>query len=86
MNYYPFHSTAHLATMAAYLKSTNQTLLGQLNELYKQYGYHYTNNSYFICHEPDTIIKIFERIRNFQNAQNTVRICFTIQIKLWNIL
>lgn len=65
-------AACHLATMAAYLKSQNQTLNGKLKELYENYGFHYTNNSYFLCYEPDIIEKIFERIRNFQQDSNTV--------------
>lgn len=65
-------AACHLATMAAYLKAKNQTLSGQLNELYERYGYHYTNNSYYLCYEPETIDKIFERIRNFKSEPNTV--------------
>lgn len=65
-------AAAHLASLTAYLKSKNQTLFGKLNELYERYGFHCTNNSYFICHEPAIITKIFERIRNFQRAADTV--------------
>lgn len=64
--------TAHLATLAAYLRANNQTLAGQLNELYKQYGYHFTSNSYFLCYEPETIVSIFQRIRTFDDVQNNV--------------
>lgn len=67
-------AACHLATMSAYLKSKNQTLCEKLKNLYEQYGYHYTNNSYFLCYEPDVIVKIFERIRNFQKAPNTVNV------------
>lgn len=65
-------AAAHLASLTAYLKSKDQTLFGKLNELYERYGFHCTNNSYFICHEPAIITKIFERIRNFQRAADTV--------------
>lgn len=62
----------HLASLAAFLKTNKQTLFGKLQELYERYGFHYTSNSYFLCYEPDIIAKIFERIRNFQHAPNTV--------------
>lgn len=65
-------AACHLATLSAYLNANNQTLFGQLNELYERYGYHYTNNSYYLCYEQEIIEKIFERIRNFQKASNTV--------------
>lgn len=65
-------AACHLASLTAYLKTKNQTLCDKLKELYKRYGFHYTSNSYFLCYEPKTITKIFERIRNFQHAHNTV--------------
>lgn len=66
-------AACHLASLAAFLELKDQTLHGKLTEIYERYGFHYTNNSYFLCYEPDIITKIFERIRNFQQAPNTVR-------------
>lgn len=65
-------AACHLASLTAFLKLKNQTLCTKLKELYQRYGFHYTSNSYFLCYEPDTITKIFERIRNF-HGMNTVR-------------
>lgn len=65
-------AACHLASFSAFLQTKNQTLCGKLHELYERYGFHYTSNSYFLCYEPDVITKIFERIRNFQHAPNTV--------------
>lgn len=65
-------AACHLGSLAAFLKSKNQTLFGKLNELYQKYGFHYTSNSYFLCYEPEIIAKIFGRIRNFQQNSNTV--------------
>lgn len=65
-------AAAHLASLTAYLAQKNQTLFGKLNELYERYGFHYTSNSYFICYDAEVIAKIFERIRNFQRAPDTV--------------
>lgn len=63
-------AAAHLATMASFLKVKENMTLGQkLEELYKTYGYHYSINSYFLCNEPEKIVKIFERIRNW-NAKS----------------
>lgn len=70
-------AACHLASLTAFLKTQNQTLYGKLNELYERYGFHCTNNSYFLCYEPPVIVKIFERIRNFQHAANTVNNCFS---------
>lgn len=62
-----------LATLCCFLrKEKNQTLIEKLNELYLQYGYHYTITSYFICHEPKIISKMFERIRNWDGISDSV--------------
>lgn len=49
----------------SYLASKNITLSHQLRSIYEEYGYHITKNSYFICHNQDTIKKLFERLRNY---------------------
>lgn len=60
-------ASAHLATMASYLKKKEGiTLIEKLDQLYKTYGYHYSMNSYFLCYEADKIVRIFERIRNWE--------------------
>ncbi|XP_072171272.1 phosphopentomutase-like [Diadema setosum] len=51
------------AEMAAYLDSQGMTLTGKLEDLYSRYGYHVSRNSYYICHNPETINAIFARIR-----------------------
>ncbi|KAB0802826.1 hypothetical protein PPYR_05012 [Photinus pyralis] len=58
-------AAAVLGTMAAYLRHHSLTLSQQLEEIYNEYGYHVSNNSYFICHEPSVIKSLFERLRNF---------------------
>ncbi|XP_076658220.1 phosphoglucomutase 2 isoform X2 [Halictus rubicundus] len=60
-----------IAELAAYLETIGFTLYEKLNEIYAQYGYHISKNSYWICHEPDTIKAIFERLRNYTGEQNT---------------
>uniref|UniRef100_A0A6A7G3A3 Phosphoglucomutase-2-like n=1 Tax=Hirondellea gigas TaxID=1518452 RepID=A0A6A7G3A3_9CRUS len=54
-----------LAEMAAHLQTQGRTLHDQLIEIYKTYGYHVSNNSYFICQDQEKIDKIFDRMRNF---------------------
>lgn len=62
-----------VAEMAAYLKKNhNLTLLDKLRELYLLYGQHITLNSYYICHDPNTIGRIFHRLRNFTEETNQV--------------
>lgn len=59
-------ASAHLATMASHLRITeNLSLAQKLDQLYSTYGYHFSLNSYFLCHEPPKIVRIFERIRNW---------------------
>ena len=65
-------AACHLATLGAYLKEQGSTFNGKLEELYDTYGYHYTNNSYFLCYESDTIFRIFDRIRHFESKPDTV--------------
>lgn len=63
-------AACHLATMASFLKSTQKiSLTEKLNEIYKRYGYHCTNCSYFLCYDPETIKRIFERLRHFQDGK-----------------
>ncbi|XP_031839249.1 phosphoglucomutase 2 isoform X2 [Nomia melanderi] len=65
----------HVAELSAYLETINFTLYEKLNEIYAQYGYHISKNSYWICHEPDTIKTIFERLRNYTGEPNTYPTC-----------
>lgn len=61
----------HLAVMSSYLHHHGLTLVQQLEEIYRVYGYHTCLNSYFICHDPEKIRRIFDRIRNWKGS-NTV--------------
>ncbi|XP_045447654.1 phosphoglucomutase-2 [Melitaea cinxia] len=58
-------AAVHVASLASSLYSKGSSLLGQLQALYAEYGYHISYNSYFIFHEPNVISKIFSRIRNY---------------------
>ncbi|XP_051155000.1 glucose 1,6-bisphosphate synthase [Leptopilina boulardi] len=60
-----------LAEMAAYLETMGLSLREKLNEIYAEYGHHISENSYWICHEQETIKCIFERLRNFNGKPNT---------------
>lgn len=63
----------HVAELVAYLDSTKAgTLQEHLDRLFVQYGFHVTNNSYYLSHQPEMTKKMFNRIRNF-NGPNTVR-------------
>ena len=58
-----------VAEMAAYLALQGLTLTDQLLQLYKRYGVHVSNNSYYLCYSQVTVKNIFDRIRTFQNGQ-----------------
>nr|XP_033328793.1 glucose 1,6-bisphosphate synthase isoform X2 [Megalopta genalis] len=60
-----------IAELAAYLETIGFTLYEKLYDIYAQYGYHISENSYWICHEPNTIKAIFERLRNYAEKPNT---------------
>ncbi|XP_043256630.1 glucose 1,6-bisphosphate synthase [Colletes gigas] len=61
----------HIAELSTYLETMGLTLRDKLDEIYARYGYHISKNSYWICHEPDVIKIIFERLRNYADEPNT---------------
>lgn len=58
-------AAVQVGSLASHLSRAGSSLLRQLQALYAQYGYHVTHNAYYLCHEPNTIQKIFRRIRNY---------------------
>lgn len=63
---------ATLLQLAAYLRSKGSTLLDQLNEIYRTYGFHYSINSYFICHDPAKIERIFNRVADLNGPNSYI--------------
>ncbi|XP_071949957.1 phosphopentomutase-like [Antedon mediterranea] len=59
---------AILAEMACYLATKGVTMKDKLYEIYKEYGFHYSINSYYICHHQPTIQKIFQGMRTYENG------------------
>ncbi|XP_014286651.1 phosphopentomutase [Halyomorpha halys] len=57
-----------ISELAAYLYKNSETLTDKLAWIYKKYGYHLSDNSYFICREPLVIKGMFENLRNFSNS------------------
>ncbi|KAK7023829.1 hypothetical protein R3P38DRAFT_2531749 [Favolaschia claudopus] len=55
------------AQLVVSLVGQGKTVLSYLEELYQRYGYFQTSNSYFVCKDPSTIDKIFERLRNYHS-------------------
>ncbi|KAF0769292.1 phosphoglucomutase-2 [Aphis craccivora] len=59
-----------ISELAIYLEKENRTLSSALELIYKQYGWHLSVNSYFICNDSLMIKKIFESIRQNDNQPN----------------
>ncbi|KAL7413282.1 phosphoglucomutase 1 [Mrakia frigida] len=56
-------AAACFAELASSLYSRGSNLKAHLEELYAKYGTFITRNSYFICNDPSTTEKIFQRLR-----------------------
>ncbi|CAG4985609.1 unnamed protein product [Parnassius apollo] len=61
-------AAVQVASLASHLYSQGLSLSAHLQALYRQYGYHVSYNSYYICHDPATIQRIFRRIRNYHES------------------
>lgn len=66
-------AAAQLATYVSFLYNDKKTLVGKLQEIYNEYGYHVSLNSYFVCHDQVKIKDIFEHIRVL-NGKKGVRL------------
>ncbi|KAM4787856.1 glucose 1,6-bisphosphate synthase isoform 2-T2 [Cyanocitta cristata] len=64
-----------IAEMATYLQGQSLTLAQKLVDIYETYGYHISKTSYFLCYDPPTIKRIFERLRNFDGPQSYPSCC-----------
>ncbi|GJQ80423.1 hypothetical protein Trydic_g12281 [Trypoxylus dichotomus] len=58
----------HLATLATYLHHHAITLTAHLEEIYHEYGYHISFNSYFTAKSTSVFEGIFERLRNYEGT------------------
>ncbi|KAI1292771.1 Phosphoglucomutase-2 [Halotydeus destructor] len=72
-------AAVEVAQMAAHLRSTQngRSLSEHLKFIYSEYGYHTSLNSYYICHEPEIIKRIFTRLANFHGT-NTYPDCIGV--------
>ncbi|KAJ7929358.1 hypothetical protein B0H13DRAFT_947180 [Mycena leptocephala] len=61
-------ATVAFAELVTSLHNQGKTVYSYLEELYQRYGYFQTSNSYFVCKDPSTIDKIFERLRNYHSG------------------
>ncbi|XP_057901678.1 glucose 1,6-bisphosphate synthase [Melospiza georgiana] len=64
-----------IAEMATYLQSQGLTLAQKLVDIFEMYGYHISKTSYFLCYDPATIKKIFERLRSFEGPESYPKSC-----------
>ncbi|XP_041438714.1 glucose 1,6-bisphosphate synthase-like [Xenopus laevis] len=64
-----------VAEMAAFLDSNRVTMEQQLETIYETYGYHISKTSYFLCYDPATIRRIFERLRNYSGPKRYPQFC-----------
>lgn len=47
---------------------------------FDRYGYHITKASYFICHDQNTIKKLFENLRNYDEKNNYPKTCGKFEV------
>ncbi|XP_064609937.1 phosphopentomutase-like [Liolophura sinensis] len=71
-----------MAEMASYLYAKEKiTLTKQLDNVYQKYGFHLSSNSYFICHEQETIKQLFDNLRNYKDSKEYPSSCGPYEIK-----
>ncbi|XP_037087325.1 phosphoglucomutase-2-like [Pollicipes pollicipes] len=61
-----------VAQLATFLSGQGVSLAQHLDYIYDTYGFHTTNNSYYICHDPSVVRRLFERIRSLGGSPGTV--------------
>ncbi|XP_065342241.1 phosphopentomutase [Cloeon dipterum] len=64
-------AAVRVAELIAYLDQEGSTLLKKLNDIYTEYGYHISLNSYYLCYEPPTIKKLFDQLRTIGGKTNS---------------
>ncbi|XP_067893079.1 phosphoglucomutase-2 [Heterodontus francisci] len=73
-------AAAIVAESASYLATKNTTLTQQLKAIYEKYGYHLSKASYFICHNPETIDRLFQNLRNYNETSQYPKTCGKFEI------
>ncbi|XP_006629979.2 phosphopentomutase [Lepisosteus oculatus] len=68
-------AAAIMAEFTCCMASKHLTLSQQLKAIYEEYGYHISENSYFICHDAATIKALFERLRNYEGEGTYPQTC-----------
>jgi len=57
-----------MGELVNHVYSEMSSLSKQLEIIYQRYGYHMSKNSYFLCHDADTIKAMFDRLRNYDGS------------------
>lgn len=71
-------AAAVAAEMAVEAYGRGSTLAGELDAIYARYGFHATQVSYFVCHDPVKMRAVFERLRAMGDAPScSIRIVRT---------
>ncbi|XP_023685305.2 phosphopentomutase isoform X1 [Paramormyrops kingsleyae] len=73
-------AAAIVAECTSSVRAKGHTLTQQLSAIYEEYGHHITSNSYFICHDQDTIRQLFERLRNYDGEDTYPKSCGTFTV------
>ncbi|XP_042909328.1 phosphopentomutase isoform X2 [Parasteatoda tepidariorum] len=59
----------HLSKMATVAYKEQKTLHHLLRDIYLEYGYHTSKNSYFLCYQEENMFKMFANLRNFKGGK-----------------
>ncbi|KAG9296400.1 hypothetical protein G9A89_014992 [Geosiphon pyriformis] len=69
------------AELVVQLEKRGLTISQYLERLYQKYGWFVSNNSYFICHSPATINRIFNKIRYGEDTTKSKRPEFEFELR-----
>ncbi|XP_014815021.1 PREDICTED: glucose 1,6-bisphosphate synthase-like, partial [Calidris pugnax] len=64
-----------IGSRVKYLLDTGKEVLFAFEESIGMYGYHISKTSYFLCYDPPTIKRIFEKLRNFDAPESYPKCC-----------
>ncbi|KAI0233011.1 Phosphoglucomutase-2 [Lamellibrachia satsuma] len=70
-----------MAEMTAWLAEQGVSLRQKLDDIYNTYGFHLSNNSYYLCYDPLIMEKIFDRLRNYEGTGKYPSSCGSYSIK-----
>ncbi|KAL3880512.1 hypothetical protein ACJMK2_032746 [Sinanodonta woodiana] len=74
-------AAAVCAELTAYVYAQGNTLAQKLDDIYTQYGFHLSSNSYFICYQQEIIQQMFNELRNYEETNKYPETCGPYKIK-----